>query len=90
MYLDYAENQAARQIPMKMADWIEKLEGFLRFNEYDILTNAGSVSHELAKRLSEEHYEKFRVGQDDRFKSDFEIEVARLALPRARVEEAES
>ena len=90
MYLDYAENQAARQIPMKMADWIERLDGFLRFNEYEILTNAGSVSHEVAKRLSEEHYEKFRVDQDDRFESDFEIEVARLALPKARVEKAES
>ena len=43
MYLDYAENQAARQQPMRMADWVEKLDGFLRFNEYEILTNAGEV-----------------------------------------------
>jgi len=49
MYLDYAENQAARQIPMKMADWIQKLDAFLRFNEYEILQDAGQVSHAVAE-----------------------------------------
>lgn len=44
MYLDYAESQAARQIPMKMTDWVKKLDAFLQFNEYDILHNAGGVS----------------------------------------------
>lgn len=81
MYLDYAENQAARQIPMKMGDWIQKLDAFLHFNEYDILTNAGTVSHEVVKRLAEEHYEKFRVIQDLRYESDFEKETARLTSP---------
>ncbi|TAK67347.1 MAG: cell filamentation protein Fic [Dehalococcoidia bacterium] len=84
MYLDYAENQAARQIPMKMEDWVQRLDAFLRFNEYEILTNAGSVSHEVARRLAEEHYEKFRVAQDERFESDFEVQIARLAPPAAR------
>lgn len=37
MYLDYAENQAARQIPMKMEDWTKKLDAFLQFNEYEML-----------------------------------------------------
>ena len=77
-YLLYAESQAARQIPMRMADWIVRLDAFLKFNEYDILTNAGSVSHEVAKRLVEGHYETFRVRQDDTFESDFEKEVARV------------
>lgn len=54
MYLDYAENQAARQIPMRMAVWAAKLDAFLQFNEYQVLTNAGSVSAEVAKRLAEE------------------------------------
>lgn len=54
MYIDYAENQAARQIPMKMADWVKRLDAFLRFNEYEVLTNAGSVSAEVARRLAEE------------------------------------
>lgn len=78
MYLDYAENQAARQIPMKMADWVNKLDAFLQFNEYDILKNAGKVSHEVAKKLAEKEYSKFRVIQDKNFESDFEKEARRL------------
>jgi hypothetical protein len=72
MYLDYAENQAARQIPMSMADWVEKLDAFLKFNEYDVLRNAGKVSHEVAKELAEQQYESFRIEQDRSFESDFE------------------
>jgi hypothetical protein len=48
MYLDYAELQASRQMPMKMADWVTRLEAFLQFNEYQILKDAGKVSHEVA------------------------------------------
>lgn len=61
MHLDYAENQAACQIPMKMTEWVKKLDSFLQFNEYDILNNAGRVSHEIAKALAEQEYERFRV-----------------------------
>lgn len=82
MYLDYAENQAARQIPMRMATWVERLDAFLRFNEYDVLTNAGTVSAEVAKRLAEEQYDKFRVEQDRDFESDFEKEVKRIQSRR--------
>ena len=78
MYLDYAANQAARQIPMRMADWAERLDAFLKFNEYDVLTNAGRVSAEVAKRLAEEQYAAFRVKQDKTFESDFEREVKRI------------
>jgi hypothetical protein len=78
MYLDYAENQAARQIPMRMADWVAKLDAFLQFNEYEVLTNAGSVSAEVAKRLAEERFAAFRIQQDQRFESDFEKEVKRI------------
>lgn len=78
MYLDYAENQASRQIPMRMADWVAKLDAFLKFNEYEVLTNAGSVSAEVAKRLAEEQYATFRVHQDRRFESDFEQEIKRI------------
>ena len=72
MYLDYAENQAARHIPMKMMDWIKKLDAFLKFNEYEILDNAGKVSHEIAIKLAEEEFSKFRVIQDKNYESDFE------------------
>lgn len=78
MYLDYAENQAARHIPMKMYDWVQKLDAFLQFNEYEILTDAGRVSHAVAARLAEKEYEKFRVEQDKEFESDFDKEVKRM------------
>ena len=84
MYLDYAENQAARQIPMRMADWVGRLDAFLRFNEYEVLTNAGRVSAEVAKHLAEDQYARFRVQQDRAFESDFEKEVKRIEETRPR------
>ena len=78
MYLDYAENQAARQIPMKMTDWVQKLDAFLAFNEYEVLNNAGKVSATVAKQLAEAEYDKFRVHQDRNFESDFEQELKRI------------
>jgi hypothetical protein len=77
MYLDYAENQAAKQIPMKMAEWILKLDAFLQFNEYQILKDAGKISHEVAKQLAEQEYEKYRITPDKNFESDFEIAVTK-------------
>ena len=78
MYLDYAENQAARQIPMKMNDWVSRLDAFLKFNEYEVLTNTGKVTMEVAKKLAETHYSEFRVKQDEEFVSDFEREVKKM------------
>jgi hypothetical protein len=78
MYLDYAENQAARQIPMSMADWVEKLDAFLKFNEYNVLKNAGKFSHDVAKELAEQQYESFRIIQDRSFESDFERASKRI------------
>jgi hypothetical protein len=49
MYLDYAEDQARRKKPMHMATWVERLDAFLEFNERNILTHAGTVSHALAE-----------------------------------------
>lgn len=92
MYLDYAENQAARQIPMRMVDWISKLDAFLTFNEYEILKDAGRVSHAVAKALAEKEYDAYRPIQDHAFESDFEreatraIEKARSSRPRKRKE----
>lgn len=78
MYLDYAELQASRQVPMKMGDWVEKLDAFLQFTGFEVLDNPGKVSAEVAKRLAEEQYEKFRVSQDKAFESDFEREAKRI------------
>jgi hypothetical protein len=78
MYLDYAENQAARQISMKMKDWVDKLDAFLRFNDYSVLKNAGTISAEIAKQLANDQYEKFRVRQDSEYESDFDREIKRI------------
>ncbi len=78
MFLDYAIGLAERRVAMKMADWVERLDAFLKFNEYEVLTNPGKVSAEVAKRLAEAQYDKFRVVQDQAFESDFEREVKRI------------
>jgi hypothetical protein len=78
MFLDYAENQAERAIPMRMQDWVQKLDAFLEFNEYDILHNLGKVSHEVATRLAQEEYDHFRIEQDRNYISDFEKEAKRI------------
>jgi hypothetical protein len=72
MYLDYAENQAKRNVAMSMTDWAQKLDAFLEFNDYSTLKNAGSISHEIAKKLAEEQYETYRIVQDRLFESDFD------------------
>ncbi len=82
MYLDYAENQARRQITMYMKDWAAKLDAFLQFNDYDVLQSAGKVSHDVAVQLAEGEYEKFRVRQDRDYISDFDREVKRLTGKR--------
>jgi hypothetical protein len=53
MYLDYAELQATRQIAMNMRNWVERLDAFLQFNDYDVLRDAGRISAEVAKSLAE-------------------------------------
>ena len=72
MYLDYANRQARRHIPMTMADWAEKLDAFLKFNDAEILHDKGKVTHEIAKAFAESEFEKYRVMQDAIYKSDFD------------------
>jgi hypothetical protein len=72
MYLDYAENQAKRRIPMTMEDWANRLNAFLQFNEYELLNNAGKVTAEIAKSFAESEFEKYRIVQDRLFQSDFD------------------
>jgi hypothetical protein len=78
MYLDYAENQAERHIPMKMADWVQKLDAFLQFNQYEILQDLGKISRSIAEKLAHKEYEKFRVVQDHNFESDFDKSVKKM------------
>lgn len=78
MYLDFAELQAERQIPMKMQDWAERLDAFLQFNQYDVLNNPGKVSAAVAREIAEKEYENFRVIQDKNYISDFDEEIKKL------------
>lgn len=72
MYLDYAARQARRKIPMTMADWAEKLDAFLKFNDAGILQDKGKVTAEIAKAFAESEFEKYRVTQDRLYQSDFD------------------
>ena len=83
MYLDYAEDQAERHIPMTMEDWVNKLNAFLQFNERDILDNPGKVTQEIAKTFAESEFEKYRIVQDRLFESDFDKVVKKLGDPDA-------
>ncbi|MDO5027950.1 MAG: virulence RhuM family protein [Bacillota bacterium] len=71
-YLDMAELQAQRHIPMTMEDWEKRLNGFLELWDKDILKDAGKVSAELAKDHAESEFEKYRIVQDKLYKSDFD------------------
>lgn len=73
LYLDYAEMQAERHIPMSMEDWAKRLDGFLEFNGNEILMDAGKISTEEAKLHAETEYEKYRIIQDRLFESDFDL-----------------
>ena len=72
LYLDYAELQAERRIPMSMEDWAKRLDGFLEFNGNELLMGPGKVSAEQAKLHAETEFEKYRVVQDRLFMSDYD------------------
>jgi len=59
MYLDYAQRQARKRQTVTMAQWADKLDGFLEFNEQEILTHAGKVKAEVAKKIAEDRYVEF-------------------------------
>lgn len=77
-YLDMAEMQAMRKIPMTMADWEERLSGFLRLWDREILQDAGKVTAEIAKAHAESEFEKYRIVQDRLFESDFDKMIKQL------------
>lgn len=78
LYLNFAELQAERNIPMKMSEWIEVLDGFLKINRYELLDNAGKISNEQAIKKASQEFEKFRVQQDKNYISDFDKELNKI------------
>ena len=71
-YLDLAEMQAMRHIPMTMEDWEERLNGFLTLWDHDVLKDNGKISVEMAKIHAETEFEKYRIVQDKIYISDFD------------------
>jgi hypothetical protein len=92
MYLDYAEDQARRHVPMHMKDWIGKLDAFLEFNGRDILTTVGKISRELAEEHAFGQFEQFQEQQHklmDAAPSDFDEAVGKIKLlPKTTKENA--
>lgn len=83
MLLDFAELQAKRNQGLTMSDWVEKLDSFIKFNDYDILKGKGSVSAKAAKTIAEREFSKFRITQDIEFKSDFDKLVEKTKKGKA-------
>lgn len=77
-YLDMAELQAMRRMPMTMADWEERLGGFLKLWDRDVLKDAGKVTAEIAKAHAESEFEKYRIVQDRLFESDFDRVIKQI------------
>jgi hypothetical protein len=77
-YLDMAEVQAMRNIPMTMQDWEKRLGGFLQLWDREVLQDAGKVSAEIAKAHAESEFEKYRIVQDRLYESDFDRAVKTL------------
>lgn len=78
-YLDMAEVQAMRRIPMTMRDWEERLSGFLKLWDREVLQDAGKVTAEIARAHAESEFERFRIVQDRLFESDFDRMIKRIA-----------
>lgn len=78
LYLNFAELQAERNIPLKMNEWTEILDSFLKINRYDLLNNHGKISHEAAITKATIEYEKYRKVQDLQFISDFDKEIKNI------------
>ncbi len=72
LFLDIAENNAERNIPMYMNDWKDEVENALRVFHYDILEGKGKISHKQAVEKAESEYEKYKVIQDRNYVSDFD------------------
>ena len=86
-YLEFAELQAMRRKAMYMADWIAKLDDFLRLSDSEVLSHAGSVSHEDALARATREYERFQETLKhlpSAVESAFEDAIKRLPAPAGK------
>ena len=84
MYLDFAEDQARRKKTMHMAEWVQRLDAFLQFNERNVLTHAGAVSHQLAEAHAHGQFEQYEAErrrlEAEQPSSDFDRAVEEVKL----------
>jgi hypothetical protein len=83
-YLVFATGQAMRRIPMYMKDWIEKLHGFLKLNDRNILEHAGKISHQIAIEKAEVEYDKYQLKINTSFESDFDKATKKIEAPKPK------
>ena len=89
-YLDFAEIQALQQIPMRMADWIEKLDSLMTLSGRQLLVGKGTISHEEAKKKAIAEFEKYRKLEMLQYESDYDRAIRELiqkenSLPKNEV-----
>ena len=74
MYLDFAEDMARRRKQMTMNEWAGKLDEFLKFNERQVLSGAGKVSHDRARKIAHQEYETFDANRKEAEKAEADAE----------------
>ena len=84
-YLNYAELQAMREIPMKMQDWKDELDNELKHLHFDVLNNKGKISHDKAIKKADQEYDKYRAKEFATYKSDFDHAIEELTKETKRI-----
>ena len=79
IFLDIAEDNAERNIPMNMRGWVNEVDSILKMRHYDVLDNKGKISSEMAKEKAELEYSKYRTIQDKKYLSDFDKRVKKVS-----------
>ena len=77
-YLDFAEIQALQQIPMKMTEWIQKLDDLMKLSGRQLLVGKGTISHEEAKKKAIAEFEKYRKLEMLQYESDYDRAIREL------------
>jgi hypothetical protein len=70
--------QASNERPMKIADWISKLDQFLALSEKELLQNAGKISAEDAAKKAGVEFEKYKSERIKNLISDFDKAIKEL------------
>ena len=77
MFIDFAEMRALNKQVMKMRDWLQHVDKFLKYTDQQVLRHAGKISHEMAMVKAHTEYEQYRVKQDLEYSSDFDLALVR-------------